>query len=142
MADGLTPRQRRFVEEYLIDFNATQAAIRAGYAAKDADVQGPRVLGYAGVAAAIAEGREKIAERALVTAADVLQGLRREATLEGEGSSHSARVAAWAKLGEHLKMFTQKHEHAGEIRNRVISGEPLDLATWAAKYETPEETAH
>ncbi len=42
---SLTPKQARFVEEYLIDLNATQAAIRAGYSAKTAEVQGSRLLG-------------------------------------------------------------------------------------------------
>lgn len=41
---ALTPKQRRFVEEYLIDLNATQAAIRAGYSAKTAASQGERLL--------------------------------------------------------------------------------------------------
>ena len=36
----LTEKQQRFVEEYLVDLNATQAAIRAGYSVKTADVQG------------------------------------------------------------------------------------------------------
>jgi phage terminase small subunit len=40
----LTPKQTRFVEEYLIDLNATAAAIRAGYSAKTANQQGPRLL--------------------------------------------------------------------------------------------------
>ena len=37
---GLTPKQARFVDEYLKDLNATQAAIRAGYSAKTAEQQG------------------------------------------------------------------------------------------------------
>jgi len=52
-ARPLTPKQQRFVAEYLVDLNATQAAIRAGYAPKHADVQGPRLLGNVGIAAAI-----------------------------------------------------------------------------------------
>lgn len=40
----LTEKQQRFVEEYLVDLNATQAAIRAGYSVKTADVQGSRML--------------------------------------------------------------------------------------------------
>ena len=40
----LTEKQQRFVDEYLIDLNATQAAIRAGYSAKTADQQGSRML--------------------------------------------------------------------------------------------------
>ena len=40
----ITPKQQRFVTEYLIDLNATQAAIRAGYSAKTAQQQGSRLL--------------------------------------------------------------------------------------------------
>ena len=52
----MTPKQERFAQEYMIDLNATQAAIRAGYSAHTADVQGPRLLGNVGVA--VAEGGE------------------------------------------------------------------------------------
>jgi len=40
----LTPKQKRFVDEYLIDLNATQAAIRAGYSKKTANEQAGRLL--------------------------------------------------------------------------------------------------
>jgi phage terminase small subunit len=40
----MTPKQSRFVEEYLIDLNATQAAIRAGYSAKTAGVNADKLL--------------------------------------------------------------------------------------------------
>ena len=56
----LTEKQQRFVDEYLIDLNATQAAIRAGYSANTADVQGSRMLGIVKVQQAIAE---QMAER-------------------------------------------------------------------------------
>jgi phage terminase small subunit len=56
----LNEKQQRFVDEYLIDLNATQAAIRAGYSAKTADVQGSRMLGNVKVQQAIAE---QMAER-------------------------------------------------------------------------------
>lgn len=50
----LTPKQQRFVEEYLVDLNATQAAIRAGYSARNADKLGPRLVGQSRVAEALA----------------------------------------------------------------------------------------
>ena len=56
----LTEKQRRFVDEYLIDLNATQAAIRAGYSVKTADKQGYQLLEKPRVAEAISE---KMAER-------------------------------------------------------------------------------
>jgi phage terminase small subunit len=51
----LTPKQLRFVDEYLVDLNATQAAIRAGYSAKTANEQGARLLSNVMVQAALAE---------------------------------------------------------------------------------------
>lgn len=45
MADKLTAKQQMFCDEYLIDLNATQAAIRAGYSAKNAGKIGPELLG-------------------------------------------------------------------------------------------------
>jgi phage terminase small subunit len=52
-ASGLGANQARFVEEYLIDLNATQAAIRAGYSKKGASVQGATLLAIPKVRAAV-----------------------------------------------------------------------------------------
>ena len=65
--DNLTPKQRRFVDEYLIDRNATQAAIRAGFSAKTAKQQGSRLLTNVDVAAAVAARQAAIAEKHGVT---------------------------------------------------------------------------
>jgi phage terminase small subunit len=51
----MTAKQKRFVTEYLIDCNATQAAIRAGYSKKNASKIGPELLGKTSVSNAIAE---------------------------------------------------------------------------------------
>ena len=64
----LTPKQQRFVAEYLLDLNATQAAIRAGYRATNADVVGPRLLGNVGIAAAVAMAKAAQAKRLEVEA--------------------------------------------------------------------------
>jgi hypothetical protein len=45
MSHELTPKQHRFVDEYLLDLNATQAAIRAGYSPRTAEQQAARLLG-------------------------------------------------------------------------------------------------
>lgn len=75
--DGVTPKQAAFVREYLIDLNATQAAIRAGYSAKTAEQQGPRLLGNVGVSQAIAAAQQKRADKLEITAERVLQELAR-----------------------------------------------------------------
>jgi hypothetical protein len=109
----MTPKQRRFVDEYLLDLNATQAAIRAGYSAPTAEQQGPRLLGNVEVATAIQAAQQTRSERLRITQDDVLRGLHREATLAGEGSSHAARVAAWTHIGKHLGMFVERRQQIG-----------------------------
>src|SRR6185437_13526322 len=61
-AGGLSPKQRKFVDEYLIDLNATQAAIRAGYSEKTAGQQGERLLKKVEIAQAITTKQAKRAE--------------------------------------------------------------------------------
>lgn len=73
--DTLTPQQARFVEEYLVDLNATQAAVRAGYSAKTASQQGARLLGNVKVQEAIAMAKAARAERVQVTQDMVLADL-------------------------------------------------------------------
>ncbi len=111
----LNPKQARFVEEYLVDLNATQAAIRAGYSKKTANEQGARLLAKVSVRKAVAEARQARSERTEITQDEVIEGLKKEATLEGEGSSHSARVSAWAHLGKHLGMFTDNLNLGGSV---------------------------
>jgi phage terminase small subunit len=78
----MTPKQQRFVSEYLVDLNATQAAIRAGYSAKNANVIGPRLLVNVGISAAIAAGKGKQLEAAELSAARVLEEMRRLAFVD------------------------------------------------------------
>ncbi len=53
----LTPKQARFVEEYLLDLNATQAATRAGYSKKTANEQGAQLLAKLRIRQAVAEAQ-------------------------------------------------------------------------------------
>ena len=107
---ALTPKQRRFVEEYAKDCNATQAAIRAGYSEKSAYSIGDENLRKPEVAAAIAERAAKLTEAAEVTSVDVLRGLKTEAERTGEDASHAARVSAWGHLGKFLGMAVERSE--------------------------------
>lgn len=69
---GLTAKQERFVAEYLIDLNATQAAIRAGYSKKTAKQMGAENLTKPDIAAAVAESQQKRSERTQITQDRVL----------------------------------------------------------------------
>ncbi|MFG1462274.1 terminase small subunit [Xanthobacter sp. DSM 24535] len=72
---SLTDKQARFVDEYMVDLNATQAAIRAGYSAKTAADIGRQLLRKTPVAVAISEHQRAISERTGVTAERVIEEL-------------------------------------------------------------------
>lgn len=82
MTKDLTPKQQRFVEEYLVDLNATQAAIRAGYSSRTACEQASRLLANVKVSEAIAEARKKLAEKTGITQERVLKEYARIAFLD------------------------------------------------------------
>lgn len=71
----LTAKQARFVDEYLIDLNATQAAIRAGYSKKTAGQIGDENLKKPQIKKAIEERQQKRSERTEITQDRVLQEL-------------------------------------------------------------------
>jgi phage terminase small subunit len=75
--DPLTPKQRRFVEEYLIDLNGRQAAIRAGYSPDSATEIAYENLSKPHIAEAIAAGRAALTERAELTQDMVVDELRK-----------------------------------------------------------------
>lgn len=73
MTDELTDKQRCFVQEYLVDLNATQAAIRAGYSEKTACEQGSRLLAHVKVSEAIRAAMQERAKRTEISQDDVLR---------------------------------------------------------------------
>lgn len=75
-ARGLTPKQAAFVAEYLVDLNATQAAIRAGYSEKSAARIGVELLNKTQVREAVVSAQAQRAERVEITADYVLSNLQ------------------------------------------------------------------
>jgi phage terminase small subunit len=75
----LTAKQERFVAEYLVDLNATQAAIRAGYSEKTANRIGAQLLAKPLVAEAVAKAQAERAERTRIDSDWVLTRLAEEA---------------------------------------------------------------
>lgn len=138
--DELNERQKRFVDEYLIDLNARQAYKRAGYSVKDdnvASVSASRLLSKAKVSEAVEERLAARKERANIDQDWVLNSLQEVAlrcmqreqvmkynkeTGEYEPTGEWKFDAAGANkslelLGKHLKMFTDKveQENTGEV---------------------------
>ena len=71
----MTPKQQRFVEEYLVDLNATQAAIRAGYSKKTAEQQGHQLLKKTSVQQAVSAAQQTRSEATGITADRVVTEL-------------------------------------------------------------------
>lgn len=69
----LTPKQQRFVAEYLKDLNATEAARRVGYHPK----MSAKLVANSRISAAIAEGKARQLQKAELSAMDVLEEIRR-----------------------------------------------------------------
>lgn len=164
----LTDKQRRFVEEYLVDLNATQAAIRAGYSRDTAGSIGSENLKKPEIAAAVAKAQEARAQRTEVTADRVLQELAligfsdpralmtwgaggvilRESTeltdaeaallsevaetKDGMRVKLHSKLDALGKLGQHLGLFKERHEHTGADGGPIKVSSDMDLARYAA----------
>lgn len=96
----MTPKQQRFVDEYLIDLNATQAAIRAGYSAHTAGKIGPQLLGKTGIRTALRARQDALQERA---------GVRQEQVIA------ELAAIAFANIGDYIES-----DEAGE-RLRPLS---------------------
>jgi phage terminase small subunit len=69
----LTPKQKRFCEKYLIDLNATQATVRAGYSPNGARVTGCRLLTNPNIQTEIQRHIEQIAEKNMITVERIIQ---------------------------------------------------------------------
>lgn len=110
--NGLTPRRKRFVEEYVRLGNGTQAAANAGFSPKTAKSQATQLLKEDVVMSAITTAREELAERNRLDADFVVTRLMREADAEGAGSTHAGRVQALGMLGKILGLFVDRHEIA------------------------------
>lgn len=86
----LSQRHARFVAEYLVDYNATQAAIRAGYTPRSAAATGHELLRNPKIAAALAAGQQKLLDQAELSAGRILQELSRIAISDIRGAFDAA----------------------------------------------------
>ncbi len=101
----LTPKQQRFVGEYLKDLNGKQAAIRCGYAPKNAEVTASKLLRISNVAAAVAEGQAQQFERLGITADDLMRANRNiiEADL-ADTQDEDGHTLPLRKIPKHLRL--------------------------------------
>lgn len=130
-ADGLTPKQKLFVAEYLIDLNATAAAKRAGYSPKCARISGCDNLKRPAVIAALAKAQAKREKRTELSQDWIIEKLRENTDralqavaveIEGEAVGEyryegSVANRALELLGKHLGMFADRLHVEGPMLN-------------------------
>ena len=142
----LTPKQARFVEEYLVDLNATQAAIRAGYSETTARAIGYENLTKPDIQQAIQERQAKRSARVELTQDEVVRDLRElrdicmgrkpvrvtevvKNTQMGEVTAREVEIYALEPtgagkaldlLGKHLGMFVDRTELSGRDGEAIV----------------------
>ena len=116
--DNLTDKQRRFCEEYVIDWNATRAAIDAGYSGKTADVQGSRLLANVKVKKYIDECKEMVAELAGISALQNARWLKEIA--EDKAEESKTRIKAIEVLNK-MRGYDAPTKQEVSVRQEVIN---------------------
>lgn len=103
-ASALTLKQQRFADEYLVDLNAKQAAIRAGYSPRSAEVTGAKLLSNTKVAAYVKSAASAQQERTRITADVVLGELLRLARVDlSEAYDESGKLRPVREMPEDLR---------------------------------------
>ena len=142
----LTTKQQLFVDEYLVDLNATRAAIRAGYSEKTAEYQASRLLKNVKIEKALTIRMKARERRTAITHDKVLEDIERikqdamQLVPDKDGNmtmaNHAAALKAAELQGRHLGMFNYKIEVGGTVsitdalaqaNMRVIEAEVLDV---------------
>ena len=128
---ALTPKQSRFVDEYLLDLNATQAAIRAGYSVKTANEQGPRLLAHPEIKDAIDAAKIERSTRTEIEAERVLKEIAAMAFYDPAdliGTARELKAGAECHSGEGVvEINGKRYAVAGIVSPAHIAGLPENV---------------
>lgn len=116
---ALTDKQMKFVDEYMVDMNATQAYLRAGYKCTEeaARVSASKLLTNPNIVAEIATRQEKLQEKTELTAEWVLNELADNHRLAKQMGDLAPSNKALELIGKHIGMFTDKLKLEGGLNN-------------------------
>ena len=138
----MTPKQAAFIDEYLIDHNGTQAAIRAGYSARTARQQAVELLATDDIRKAIQAAEDKAKQRNAITFDDLLEELeqaRQQALCNGQAAAMVSATLAKAKMLGFDKPQQQPSEGIQSIR--IVRPTRIELVAPQPKDMTDEELA-
>nr|DAI90229.1 MAG TPA: Terminase small subunit [Caudoviricetes sp.] len=136
----LTEKQRRFVEEYLIDLNATQAAIRAGYSVKTANEQGSRLLTNVSVQQTIAKAMAERSKRTGINQDRVVLELAKMAfvkmtdVVDSKGAIKEDASGDDLSCIESIKYKKTDNEFGGSVEREVKIGSKLKALELLGKH--------
>lgn len=132
VARTLSPKQLRFIEEYLLDGNVTAAAKRAGYSPKSARVVGQETLRNPAVRAALRLRQDAEAARLQVSRTKAVEGILAAIAMAKEQGDPAAMVRGWAEIGR-LFDFYSPQQHRVEVTTQ-----PDDLEASFARMSDAE----
>lgn len=110
----LTDKQKRFCEEYMIDLNATQASIRAGYSIDTANVQGAQNLSKLSIQEYISELQRNKSEELNITFNDIAKGV------------YSIAINEEARDNDKLKAYDQLSKMFGHYEKDNKQKQPIN----------------
>ena len=119
----LTAKQKRFIDEYMVDRNGAAAAVRAGYSKRCAKEEACRQLTKVNIQAVLREKDAAEAERLQINRQDVLEGLLDAVALAQTKADPAAMIAGWREIGKMLGFY------APELRTVKLSTESHALRT-------------
>lgn len=135
MAADLNNKQKRFIAEYLVDANAKQAAIRAGYSPKTAESQGSRLLRNAKVKSALEAKQGKVADKLDLKAEDVIKRLVEVLDFDiGKAFDAQGRLLALTDMPEEIRRCISSIEtdelYVGGGERKVEIGQVRKVKFW------------
>lgn len=127
---ALTPKQERFVQEYLVDLNATAAAKRAGYSEKRASELGYQLLRKTTVQAAIQRAIQDRSQRTGATQDYVIEKLKAIADKQASDApdsdlKYSSQIKAIELLGKHLGAWEPQNKQQTAVEDLTALAEKL-----------------
>ena len=122
----LTTKQELFCKEYLIDFNATRAAIAAGYSEKTASEMGYENLSKPQLAEYIQAAMDKRSAKVEITADWVLKGIKANTQKAEDEDNLAMAFKGYELAGKHLKLFTDRIEQDIVVEVTAIERNVID----------------
>ena len=123
----MTPKQKRFASEYLVDCNATQAAIRAGYSKNGAGQTADHLLKNTEVRKFIDEQLKQIQDKTIADATEVMQYLTK--VLRGESSGEVLVVEGCGDGVSEARLIQKAPEEKDKLKAAELLGKRYGLYT-------------